>query len=175
MIQEIYDWLESRTGSPYDFREEISDLELADAFLSPTDWFNTISITISRLEDCIEDINKHKREIPDDLPDFEAMKRIIIIETTEQLLNKLDEVKSRIGIKAVRVKNTEELMTHLSVISTIIKLCKETKIENIIGKLTRFEEDHNWFLMDNFDITEKDYSQLYSDITDIIEEYSESE
>lgn len=175
MIQEIYDWLESRSGSPYDFREEIEEIELADAFLTPTDWFNTISITLDRLEDCIETINEYKDEIPDELPDYKAMKKLIIEETTRLLLIKLDEVKVRIGIKNVRVKNAEELITHLSMISKLIDICKNTKVENIISKISKFEEDNGYFLMDNFDITERDYSQLYSDITDVISDFEENE
>ena len=175
MIQEIYDWLESRTGSPYDFREEISEIDISDAFLTPIDWFNTISITIERLEECIDDINRFAREIPEDLPNSEDMKKLIIGEVTELMLAKLDEVKKRIGIKPLRVKNTKELLTHLSMLSKIIDVCKSSKIENIIADLTKFEEATGYFMMDNFDITERDYPQLYSDIIDIVEEFAEED
>lgn len=173
MIQEVYDWLESRSGSPYDFRDELSELELSEAFLSPGDWFNTISITIDRLEDCVDDINKFRYEIPEDLPDADDMKKQIIGETTEMILDKLDEVKQRIGIKASKVKNVNELTTQLSMICKMIDICKNAKIQDVMGLLSKFEEDHDFYMSDNFDITPKDYPQLYADIVDIIEEYEE--
>lgn len=175
MIQEVYDWLESRTGSPYDFRDEISEIDLSEAFLAPTDWYNTILLTISRLEDCIEDINEHSDEIPDDLPDAGDMKRMIIWETTALLLDKVNDVKEKIGIKVTNIKDTDDLTHQASMLSQIINICKQTKIEFIIKKLTSFEELYDNYMMDTFDITPRDYSQLYSDITDIVEEYEEDD
>lgn len=175
MIQEVYDWLESRTGSPYDFRDEISELDISDAFLTPIDWYNEITITIDRLEECVEDINTHQDEIPDYLPNHVVMKKLMIEETTELLLQKLNEVKSRLGIKQVRVKDAYDLVRQCSMMSKIIDLCKNTKIGQIISVLTKFEEDNGNFLMDEFDITPKDYSQLYSDITDIVSDFEEND
>lgn len=175
VIQEIYDWLESRTGSPYDFREEISELDISDAFLSPVDWYNTITITLDRLEDCVDDINKHKYEIPDYLPSAADIKKLIIEETCMLFMNKLNEVKQRIGISESTINDVDDLTRQCYIISELIKLCKETKIGQIIAALRKFEEENENFLLDNFDITERDYAQLYSDITDIVADFEENE
>lgn len=175
VIQEIYDWLESRTGSPYDFRDEISELDIADAFLTPVDWYNTITITLDRLEDCVEDINEHKGEIPDYLPSAQDIKKLIIEETCMLFMNKLNEVKQRIGIKETTINDVDDLTRQCYIISQVINLCKETKIGQIIVALRKFEEENEDYLLDNFDISERDYSQLYSDITDVVADFEENE
>lgn len=175
VIQEIYDWLESRTGSPYDFRDEISELDIADAFLTPVDWYNTITITLDRLEDCVEDINEHKDEIPDYLPSAQDIKKLIIEETCMLFMNKLNEVKQRIGIKETTINDVDDLTRQCYIISQVINLCKETKIGQIIVALRKFEEENEDYLLDNFDISERDYSQLYSDITDVVADFEENE
>jgi len=175
VIQEIYDWLESRTGSPYDFRDEISELDIADAFLTPVDWYNTITITLDRLEDCVEDINEHKDEIPDYLPSAQDIKKLIIEETCMLFMDKLNEVKQRIGIKETTINDVDDLTRQCYIISQVINLCKETKIGQIIVALRKFEEENEDYLLDNFDISERDYSQLYSDITDVVADFEENE
>ena len=175
VIQEIYDWLESRTGSPYDFRDEISELDIADAFLTPVDWYNTITITLDRLENCVEDINEHKDEIPDYLPSAQDIKKLIIEETCMLFMIKLNEVKQRIGIKETTINDVDDLTRQCYIISQVIELCKETKIGQIIVALRKFEEENEDYLLDNFDISERDYSQLYSDITDIVADFEENE
>jgi hypothetical protein len=175
VIQEIYDWLESRTGSPYDFRDEISELDIADAFLAPVDWYNTITITLDRLEDCVEDINEHKDEIPDYLPSAQDIKKLIIEETCMLFMDKLNEVKQRIGIKETTINDVDDLTRQCYIISQVINLCKETKIGQIIVALRKFEEENEDYLLDNFDISERDYSQLYSDITDVVADFEENE
>jgi len=175
VIQEIYDWLESRTGSPYDFRDEISELDIADAFLTPVDWYNTITITLDRLEDCVEDINEHKDEIPDYLPSAQDIKKLIIEETCMLFMDKLNEVKQRIGITETTINDVDDLTRQCYIISQVINLCKETKIGQIIVALRKFEEENEDYLLDNFDISERDYSQLYSDITDVVADFEENE
>ena len=175
VIQEIYDWLESRTGSPYDFRDEISELDIADAFLAPVDWYNTITITLDRLEDCIEDINEHKDEIPDYLPSAQDIKKLIIEETCMLFMNKLNEVKQRIGITETTINDVDDLTRQCYIISQVINLCKETKIGQIIVALRKFEEENEDYLLDSFGISERDYSQLYSDITDVVADFEENE
>ena len=175
VIQEIYDWLESRTGSPYDFRDEISELDIADAFLAPVDWYNTITITLDRLEDCVEDINEHKDEIPDYLPSAQDIKKLIIEETCMLFMNKLNEVKQRIGIKETTINDVDDLTRQCYIISQVINLCKETKIGQIIVALRKFEEENEDYLLDSFGISERDYSQLYSDITDVVADFEENE
>ena len=175
VIQEIYDWLESRTGSPYDFRDEISELDIADAFLAPVDWYNTITITLDRLEDCVEDINEHKDEIPDYLPSAQDIKKLIIEETCMLFMNKLNEVKQRIGITETTINDVDDLTRQCYIISQVINLCKETKIGQIIVALRKFEEENEDYLLDSFGISERDYSQLYSDITDVVADFEENE
>lgn len=175
VIQEIYDWLESRTGSPYDFRDEISELDIADAFLAPVDWYNTITITLDRLEDCVEDINEHKDEIPDYLPSAQDIKKLIIEETCMLFMNKLNEVKQRIGITETTINDVDDLTRQCYIISQVIELCKETKIGQIIVALRKFEEENEDYLLDSFGISERDYSQLYSDITDVVADFEENE
>jgi hypothetical protein len=175
VIQEIYDWLESRTGSPYDFRDEISELDIADAFLAPVDWYNTITITLDRLEDCVEDINEHKDEIPDYLPSAQDIKKLIIEETCMLFMDKLNEVKQRIGITETTINDVDDLTRQCYIISQVIELCKETKIGQIIVALRKFEEENEDYLLDSFGISERDYSQLYSDITDVVADFEENE
>ena len=175
VIQEIYDWLESRTGSPYDFRDEISELDIADAFLAPVDWYNTITITLDRLEDCVEDINEHKDEIPDYLPSAQDIKKLIIEETCMLFMNKLNEVKQRIGITETTINDVDDLTRQCYIISQVINLCKETKLGQIIVALRKFEEENEDYLLDSFGISERDYSQLYSDITDVVADFEENE
>ena len=175
VIQEIYDWLESRTGSPYDFRDEISELDIADAFLAPVDWYNTITITLDRLEDCVDDINEHRYEIPDFLPDADSIKKLIIEETCMLFMNKLNEVKQRIGIKETQINDVDDLTRQCYLLSQVIQLCKDTKIGQIIVALRKFEEENDNFLLDTYDIGEQDYAQLYSDITDIVADFEENE
>jgi len=90
-------------------------------------------------------------------------------------MNKLNEVKQRIGIKETTINDVDDLTRQCYLLSQVIELCKETKIGQIITALRKFEEENDNFLLDTYDIGEQDYAQLYSDITDIVADFEENE
>ena len=50
MYEEIILWLEGVSGIEYDFTEDLNDINISDAFITPVTWYNKISILMDKLE-----------------------------------------------------------------------------------------------------------------------------
>ena len=51
MLEELYNWLESYSGTSYDFSESFKEIDGDQAFLNPADWHYGMSFILKQLQD----------------------------------------------------------------------------------------------------------------------------
>ena len=85
MTVEIYLWLESRTGIPFNFEDSFQSLMTDIIATDHNQWLITIRDIIDLTKDAIDAVDEFADEIPDDLPDARKMKSIIAENTRDNM------------------------------------------------------------------------------------------
>lgn len=178
MTTEIYLWLESRTGIPYNFEDDISLLSTDIIAMDPATWSLTIYNIISLTKDAIDAVDEYDDQIPPDFPSARKIKALIAEYTRDSLRRVIRTAFLTLGLvvpdeiadaKLTTIRNITAAFNDL-----VIKLSEEPvdKI-NKTDWFDKYDEDHNNVFTDDICIVKQDLINIQVAITGIKEFHEE--
>lgn len=173
MYEEIILWLEGVSGIEYDFTEDLNDINISDAFITPVTWHNKISILMDKLETFTETVDEFGYSAPDNLPSPDKIKSIIVEYVINQLIGKLDDVKTKMNVSTKKIKSADMFTSQAFMISKLIQTCIDNQVGVIVKLLTIINEQYDDALLDMFGLTPNDYIDIHTTINDSKDMYEE--
>ena len=173
MYEEIILWLEGVSGIEYDFTEDLNDINISDAFITPVTWYNKISILMDKLETFTETVDEFGYSVPDNLPSPDKIKSIIVEYVINQLIGKLDDVKTKMSVSTKKIKSADMFTSQAFMISKLIQTCIDNQVGVIVKLLTIINEQYDDALLDMFGLTPNDYIDIHTTINDSKDMYEE--
>ena len=174
MLAEIYLWLESRTGIPFNFEDDITTLETDIVATDPDTWSLTIFNIIGLTKEAVDAVTDFEDEIPDDLPSARKIKSIIAENTRLNLRYIISKAFQTLGlvvpesISAARLTDIRNITVAFN--DLVHKLSEDTVAD--ISKtdwFDKYDEDHNDVFTDTMEITKQDLDNIQIAITSIRE------
>jgi hypothetical protein len=180
MTTEIYLWLESRMGIPYNFEDDISLLSTDIIAMDPATWSLTIYNIISLTKDAIDAVDEYDDQIPPDFPSARKIKSLIAEYTRDSLRRVIRTAFLTLGLvvpdeiadaKLTTIRNITAAFNDL-----VIKLSEEPvdKI-NKTDWFDKYDEDHNNVFTDDICIAKQDLINIQVAITGIREFHEETD
>lgn len=170
MWDEFYIWIERYTGVTYNLSEEFSNVTKYMIFVNPYEWKSRIMAIVDHIGDVIDTIDQYGDDIPDYLPDKEAMKKTFTEDAVQQLLFIVNQAKHMINVEEVDITSYDIMMNQIQVLSDLVNMC----LEEFPVKPTTFDtyEDENDDAMNTYlGIIKSDMTNIGMTINEIRNEY----
>lgn len=174
-IAYAYDWLESRSGSSFNFNELYHKLSMNNIFIDPYDWLYSYNNMISLIGYAFEIIDQNSTELPFELPNSRTFKKAFANNVMNKMNNILSYIKQTLSIEVVDITSFESLTNHVNCLFDLVCICRENDIEYIYkNKLfdTNSEENQDVSIESILQIQSADLTNIHSVISSIIEEYT---
>lgn len=173
MFEEIYIWLESYSGTSYDFDESVSEISADDAFTQPYDWSVGIDLILRQLDEACDTIDTYWRNIPTDLPDRNTMKRMLSQLTLEKLVANIKMVCGKLNIDPVRIDSIDKLKMVVVTLSELIDMLINHDPEEIMAKglFDQHESDNDDSFYQILSVMKEDVPQLSFNVRSIRDTY----
>ena len=171
MWEMIHTWIEQHSGVTYDVGEFIEKMSGNSMIVEPKIWYNNLSILLDVLNQMVDVIDEYGDLVPDDMPNKIEMKRFITSETLFSLVQIVNHVKEKLGIDQIDIRSFSVLEKHCDVLTDLITVLSENKIEDIIKNdwFEEYDEESNGFLTTVFGLSIHDLSSIVMTINDVVE------
>lgn len=174
MWEAIYVWIESFSGSTYDVDDDINKLNDPNyVFLNTTEWKLTLAKMIDDLSDIYDIIADHSSEIPDDLPDAEAMKKMFAEKIIGAMVNALNDAKRQLHISTHSITKHDILVKEIETMYDLISMLALNDKDTIINDrmFDRYNEENDDAFIEYFNIASNDLSAMHDIVSSVIDEF----
>lgn len=134
ILPEIHNWLESRTGVPYDFSDEFNKIRGDVIFNNPDSWRLAVSMIVYSANECLDEIDNNKYDIPDDLPSAMEMKKIISESVLESFRIILEYICRTLNMTQPTINSYDSLTLYTSTLYELVSLLTQNDIDTIMSK-----------------------------------------
>ena len=178
MLPEIYLWLESRTGIPYNFEEDIETLSTDLIGYDPATWTLTIYNIIGLTKGALDAVDEYDDQIPDDLPSARKMKSYIAEYTRSSLRGVIKTAFQTLGLVVPECVSDAKLTTIRNMTAAlndlVIKL-SEDNVDNInkTDWFDKYDENHDNVFTDDMNINKQDLINIQIAINGVQEFHEE--
>ena len=160
MLDELYVWLESYSGTSYDFAESFEEIQGDTAFVNPSDWRYGIEMIVSQMNDACDIIDKHKTAIPETMQNNVVCKRELTQTVINGIKRNIDEVCNRMLISHRRISTIDECSVMVVAIFELIDMIVDTDTSDIMAAFDKHEEENDNSFYELLNITRDDMTQL---------------
>lgn len=176
MFEEVYDWLEQWSGSPYDLTEEIELVSSDMAFTEPYCWKLTIGLIIDNLAEAIDIINTYGDNLPEELPSKGELVKVLTAYVLCELIDVVNHVKQQMNISNTDIKSVNDLYNNVTVLTDLIDMLTEHDMDEIIkdNLFEKYNEENDDMFTEVLDIYKNDLTNIHFAIDSIRENYSDS-
>ena len=168
-FEELFIWLESFAGVPFDFREDLNTLSQYDAFVDPFDWRVSLANIFTNLDNALDIIDEHKRDMPDTFPPYADVKRELTRSTISIIFDNVKQTLSMIGVDMDDVNSLDDLKASILAASELIEMCIKNDLDMIKkdNLYEAHEDDSDNSFAKVLDVHERDLNQMYEIITSL--------
>ena len=183
MDEEIYLWLESRSGETFDVDDKINSLLVNDLIVTDTDqWEFALSGILTTMNNCLNAIDEHWREIPDNLPSRTSMKNLYYGHVMNGINTILQKAFSAIGLDVpsrlsdVSVIQLSSLINACNTLLDLIRALKDNTVDDLIRAnwYEKYEDEHDEALMSQLHVARQDLANISFAIATVNEIYSDN-
>lgn len=180
MLLEIYLWLESRSGIPYNFEDQFAELMSDMVATDPNEWMISIRNIIDLTKDAIDVVNDYDDQIPDDLPSARKIKQMIADYTRTNIRQIMIHAFGVLGLLPPESIPIAKLTTLWNMTAAISNLVNELIInfnneESNNAWFEKYDENNDNIFTDNCGLTKYDIQQLALNIDSVREFHDEDE
>lgn len=178
MFEEIYLWLESRTGIPYNFEDDIKTLSSDIVAVDNATWALTIYNIIGLTKDALDAVDEFDDQIPPDFPSARKIKSYIAEYTRINLRSVMKTAFQTLGLVVPNDLETMKLTTirnMTAAFNDLINKLMEDTVDNInkTDWFDKYDEDHNNVFTDDIEIAKQDLINIQVAITGVREFHEE--
>lgn len=173
--EDINNWIEQYSGVTYDFEEDFVQLRDDEIFLNPTIWRNNLSVLLDTLSDLIDVIDEKWKEIPEELPPRNELKKYVTTEVLTEIIEIVNSIKQKLCIEPSTIRTFSTLEKHVDALYDLIKALSENSLEKLLKEewFDQYEEDNKNFLTDVFQLSKNDLASMQFTINDILKSHEE--
>ena len=174
MWEEIYVWIESYSGCTYNIDDDVETLKDPNyVFLNTTEWKLTLTKLIDNLSDIYDIIADHSMDIPDELPDAEAMKKMFAEKIIGVMLDSLNDAKRQLHITPHSITKHDILVKEIETMYDLICMLSMNDKDTIINDrmFDRYNEENDDAFIEYFDIASNDLSAMHDIVSSVIDEF----
>lgn len=166
-MEELFIWLEGYSGAPFDFSEAVHSLSQFDAFEYAFEWRVTLMDIFTKLDEALDIISEHKRELPSTFPPYDIVKRELARNTVALTYNNIKQTLGMLGIDMDDVQSLDDLKAYVVAAEELITMCVSNTMETINKEdlFDKHEEDSNDSFANILDIHVQDMERLHETIT----------
>lgn len=180
MLSEIYLWLESRSGIPYNLEDEIAILNSDIIATDNVTWMIKIRNVIDLTKDAIETVNDYEDQIPDDFPNARQIKALIADYARNNVRMVMIKAFRTLGMDApdgIEQFTLVDLWNMTKTMNDLVDELATNDIDDVIKSqwFDKYDEDHNNILTEIAGIYKQDITNISYAIRDIREYHEEDE
>lgn len=178
MLEEIYLWLESRTGIPYNFEDDIKLLSSDIIAVDPSTWTLKIYSIIGLTYDALSAVDQFDQQIPPDFPSARKIKSMIAEYTRINLRLVVKKAFQTLGLIAPEELSNAKLTTVRNMVAAmndlVLKLTEQTVDElNKTDWFDKYDENHNNVFTEDLEIAKQDLINIQVAIMGVRELHEE--
>ena len=172
MLTEVYLWLESRSGVPYNLEDQVISLIGDEVALDPYEWMMGIRNIIDLTKDAIDVVNDYDDQIPDDLPSARKIKSMISDYARNNVRLIMANAFRVIGLivpEAIQIAKLTTLWNmSVAMNSLVLELTENKDDEDSNQKwFEKFDDKNDNMLTDIFNIRKQDLQMIATNIDSI--------
>lgn len=177
MWDDFYNWIEQYSGSSYNLSDDLKALRGDNIFIDPTEWKIKVNYIADELNDILDILEDHKRDLPDIFPSYNQLRNFIIGETLTSMIEAINEIKQKLNIEAVNINNVDSLSEHALNLYELVNTMEQYSLEQISKKdwFDEFEDDNDNFLQEQFGLAKNDLTNIHFIVHDIMQLHEEDE
>lgn len=180
MLDEIYLWLESRTGIPYNFEDEIKELETDIIATDTATWSLSIYNIIGLTHDAVEAVNDYEDQIPPNFPSSRKIKGMIAENARITLRSVIKTAFQTLGLVVpdeIATSKLTDIRNMTAALNDLVNKLMEDTVDNInkTDWFDNYDENHNYIFTDDIGIAKQDLTNIQIAITSIREYHAEME
>ena len=160
MLEELYNWLESYSGTSYDFSESFKEIDGDQAFLNPADWHYGMSFILKQLQDACDIIDQFRTAIPENMQNNIVCKRALTQTVIDGIRKNIDDVCNRMMLTHEKVVTIDQCSTMLITLYELIEMIIGTETGEIMKQYDQHEEDNDNSFFNLLNIERDDMTQL---------------
>lgn len=165
MLSEIYLWLESRSGIPYNLEDEVTDLDSDIVALDSITWMIGIRNIIDLTKEAIDVVSEYADQIPDNLPTVRQIKSMIGDYARNNVRKVMKKAFNTIGINPpdeIMSFNLNTMWNMATAMNDMVSELTTNDIDDVIksGWFDKYDEDHNNILTETMGIFKQDMSNI---------------
>lgn len=169
--EEIYTWLEQKSGVSYNFNEDIQEISGDVIFTDTFFWATKIDFILDDLDDALEVIDEHRREIIDTMPTYTHLKKGLINDTVTKITNVINSIKKTLGLEIIPIHDEEDILTNAITLRDLVSIMKSFSLEDIQKRnwFDTYNENFDEVLSELFNIHKNDLVDIHQTIETIME------
>lgn len=173
----LYDWFTQKAGVSYDFNEDIGEIDGDTAFNETFFWSMKIGFILDDMESAIEVVEENWRELTEDLPPRDKLKKLFTEDTISKLAKNINDVKKKLGLKIDELTDAEDIMENVVGLRDLISMLSVFSIEDLQKRnwFEEYDESSDGLLSDTLGIHKNDLVDIHQNIETILEGYNDDE
>ena len=180
MLTEIYLWLESRSGIPYNLEDEVVELMTDIVATDPYRWMMGIRNIIDLTKDAVDVVNDYDDQIPDDLPPARKIKSMIAEYARNNVRLIISNAFHVLGLSVPEIIPLAKLTTlwnmAVAMNGLVLELTENKDDEESNQKwFEKYNDNYVDIFTDNFEIAKQDLQMISTNIDSIRAFHAEDE
>lgn len=173
----LYSWFTQKTGVSYDLNEDIREIDGDCAFLETFYWSMKIGFILDDMESAIIALEANRRELTEDLPSYDKIKKIYEEDTVRKLGNNINAVKKQLGLSITPIKDAEDILENVVALRDLISMLSTFSIEELQKRnwFSEYNEGSEDSLTDILGIHKNDLVDIHQNIETILEGYADDD
>lgn len=173
----LYNWFTQKAGVSYDFNEDLGEIGGDTPFNETFFWSMKIGFILDDMESAIEVVEENWRELTEELPSRDKLKKLFTEDTISKLANNINDVKKKLGLKIDELTDAEDIMENVVGLRDLISMLSVFSIEDLQKRnwFEEYDESSDGLLSDTLGIHKNDLVDIHQNIETILEGYKDED
>jgi hypothetical protein len=136
-----------------------------------------IGFILDDMESAIEVVEENWRELTEELPSRDKLKKLFTEDTISKLANNINDVKNKLGLKIDELTDAEDIMENVVGLRDLISMLSVFSIEDLQKRnwFEEYDESSDGLLSDTLGIHKNDLVDIHQNIETILEGYDDED
>ena len=177
MLEEVYNWIDSRTGVSYDFNQELTSMSKGLLINNPNEFRFSYIELINELNECMTAIKTYREEIPEDFPGYKKLQEMFAATVLDGLDRILHSYMDELNLKYVQISTIDELTATVESMCELINLFRINSVDDIIDKklFEKLDNEFDNIFTDRYELITDDIMNLSVIIESLQEAYDDTD
>lgn len=174
----LYSWLEQKTGVSYDSNEAFAAIQGNTVFTDTFLWCLRIGFILDDMESAIEAVEENKRELTEDLPPKDKLKKAIEFDRISKLRANINAVKGQLGMSETPINDAEDVMANATALRDLIMWVSALTVDELKmrdGWFETYDEETDGGLTEVLELHKNDLIDIFHTVESIRETFMDDD